>query len=193
MARMTAQERRDCVIRSAVTEFARTGYHGTSTGSIAKRAGVSQPYLFRLFPDKRSMFLATLRCMTDTRLTLEAAARGLDGESAFLAMAAAYRRLLTEQPETLQMQLQAFAAVPALAPEGDPGFGEAVRAGWMTLWDIVQAPALDDAERTTRLMAHGVFVAALAATGNSEGPCPTEVVQGPCRTNRPVSRRDDRI
>jgi len=41
--------------------FALGGLHGTSTEDIARRAGVSQPYLFRLFGTKKELFLETVR------------------------------------------------------------------------------------------------------------------------------------
>ena len=64
---MSAEERRESVVRAAVTEFARTGYHGTSTEAIARRVGVSQPYLFRLFPGKQALFRAAAeRCFDRT-------------------------------------------------------------------------------------------------------------------------------
>src|ERR1051326_1079269 len=59
--RMSADERREQVIRAAVAEFAIRGLEGTSTSDIAKRVGVSQPYLFRLFPTKRDLFIAAVR------------------------------------------------------------------------------------------------------------------------------------
>jgi len=58
MVRMSAEERRESVVRAAMSEFAHGGYHGTSTEAIARRVGVSQPYLFRLFPNKQAIFLA---------------------------------------------------------------------------------------------------------------------------------------
>lgn len=77
MPRMSAEERRESVIRAATAEFARGGYHGTSTEVIAKRVGVSQPYLFRLFPGKKAIFLAVAeRCLEDTVRTFEEAAGG---------------------------------------------------------------------------------------------------------------------
>ncbi|WP_407706589.1 hypothetical protein [Streptomyces scopuliridis] len=36
-----------------MAEFALTGHCGTSTQAIAKRVGVPQPYLFRLFGARR--------------------------------------------------------------------------------------------------------------------------------------------
>src|SRR6201987_3204271 len=56
--RLSAEERRADLLEAAVVEFAESGYHGTRTADIAARAGVSQPYVYALFPDKRALFLA---------------------------------------------------------------------------------------------------------------------------------------
>jgi AcrR family transcriptional regulator len=139
MARMSAEERRESVIRAATTEFARGGYHGTSTEAIARRVGVSQPYLFRLFPGKKAIFLAAAeRCVEDTIRTFAEAAEGLEGDEALHAMGGAYIKTISEQPERLMMQMQMYLAVAAAEEEGDHEFGEAVRAGWMRLWDTVR-------------------------------------------------------
>jgi AcrR family transcriptional regulator len=60
---MTAGERREMVLQAALTEFAGRGLDGTSTQAIARRAGISRPYLFRLFPAKKALFLSVVqRC-----------------------------------------------------------------------------------------------------------------------------------
>src|SRR4051794_41459597 len=59
--RLTADERRAEIVEAAVTAFARGGFDGASTDDIARIAGVSQPYLFRLFGTKRELFLAAGR------------------------------------------------------------------------------------------------------------------------------------
>ena len=56
--RMTAEDRRADVLRVAVHEFAKRGYQGTSTEDVARAAGISQPYLFKMFPTKKALFLA---------------------------------------------------------------------------------------------------------------------------------------
>ncbi|MEU9310061.1 helix-turn-helix domain-containing protein [Streptomyces sp. NPDC048256] len=170
MVRMSADERRESVIRAATSEFARGGYHGTSTEAIARRVGVSQPYLFRLFAGKKAIFLAASeRCMDDTVRTFAEAARGLEGEEALHAMANAYTRVIAEQPERLMMQMQTYVAVAAAEAEGDHGFGEAVRAGWMRLWDTVHVPLGADVNETTTFMAYGMLVNCLVAMGFAPG------------------------
>src|SRR5688572_29031049 len=107
---MTADERRAAVLEVAREEFARSGFHGTSTERIAQRAGVSQPYLFRLFGTKKHLFLACVRAGFDTVLeTFERASNGLAGEEALLAMGESYVELL-EDRTLLQAQMQAYAA-----------------------------------------------------------------------------------
>ncbi|MGY1500306.1 TetR/AcrR family transcriptional regulator [Streptomyces sp. QTS52] len=167
MVRMSAEERRESVIRAAIAEFARRGYYGTSTEAIAKRVGVSQPYLFRLFPGKKAMFAAaSQRCMGDVCRVLGEAAEGLEGEEALHAMADAYARLIGEHPELLQMQMQTYVAVAAAEAEGEHEFGEAVRAGWMKLWDTVEVPV---GEETTTFLAYGMLINTLAALGFPPG------------------------
>src|SRR5919106_5654617 len=95
--RKTAEERRESVLEAARAEFAVTGYHGTSTDAIAARAGISQPYLFRLYGTKKKLFLACIE--RGFQVTLEAmseASGGLRGEQALEAMGRAYMELLAD-------------------------------------------------------------------------------------------------
>ncbi|MET9463486.1 TetR/AcrR family transcriptional regulator [Streptomyces sp. NPDC006544] len=170
MARMSADERRESVIRAAMSEFARGGYYGTSTEAIAKRVGVSQPYLFRLFPNKQAIFLAAAaRCMEDIRVVFEEAVKGHEGVEAVEVMGAAYMQLIAEQPDKLQMQLQTYVTVAAAEAAGEPAFGEMVRAAWMELWDTVHVPLGADVKETTTFLAYGMLINTLSAMGFPAG------------------------
>ncbi|RPK75660.1 transcriptional regulator BetI [Streptomyces sp. ADI95-17] len=170
MARMSAEERRESVIRAAITEFARGGYSATSTEAIARRVGVSQPYLFRLFPSKQAMFLAAVeRCLTDTRKVFAEAAEGLGGEEAVRAMAAAYQRLIIEDPDKLQMQMQIYAAVASADASGEREVGDAVRAAWLEMWDETHLTLGADVKETTTFWAFGMLINTLASLGFPPG------------------------
>ncbi|MFD3541881.1 TetR/AcrR family transcriptional regulator [Streptomyces sp. NPDC058662] len=170
MARMSADERRESVVRAALHEFSLGGYYGTSTEAIAQRVGVSQPYLFRLFPSKRAIFLAAAgRCLEHTRKAFADASDGVHGEEAVRAIANAYTRLITEEPEMLRMQLQMYVTVAAAEAAGDQELGELVRAGWMELWDTVHLPLGADTDATTTFMAQGMLITNLAAMGFPPG------------------------
>jgi AcrR family transcriptional regulator len=63
--RRTAGERREEVIQAAIVEFATYGYFGGSTERIAQVAGISQPYVQRLFGTKKALFIASLERVSD--------------------------------------------------------------------------------------------------------------------------------
>jgi AcrR family transcriptional regulator len=167
---MSAEERRESVIRAAITEFARGGYAGTSTGAIARRVGVSQPYLFRLFPDKRAIFLAAAqRCTGEIRQKFERVAEGLDPKAAKEAMGRAYVDLVTNDRDRLVFQMQMNVAVYVAEEAGDHEFGERVRAYWEELWDSVHLLLGAEDAATWEFISHGMLINTLLAVGFPEG------------------------
>ena len=130
--RMPAEQRRELVLGEAMAAFAAHGYAGTSTEEVARRAGISQPYLFRLFPTKKALFLALVeRCFRRVRDEFAAAAGELTGEEAMAAMADAYEVLLDDRI-LLLMQMQAYAACE------DPEIRDATRTGFRKLWEQIE-------------------------------------------------------
>ena len=114
--RLSADERRADVIEAAVKAFASAGLHGTSTEDVARLAGVSQPYLFRLFGTKKDLFLAAVdRSFARIEAMFEdAAAHPLtdlpyEFNPVLAAIGHRYGSLLADQ-SLLRMQLHAFAA-----------------------------------------------------------------------------------
>ena len=84
---------------------------GASTEDIARRAGISQPYVFRLFGTKKDLLLAAaVGCFTETLDAMRGAAVGKQGEDALDAMGQAYMRLLNEDPRRLMLQMELYAA-----------------------------------------------------------------------------------
>ena len=162
---MTAEERRESVIRAAMIEFAERGYNGTSTQAIATRVGVSQPYLFRLFPNKRALFEAAVRrCMEDVRDTFLQAAEGLEGEEARAAMGDAYFDLIADRSRLL-MQMQMYVSTAAAEAMGEAEVGAAVRTMWTELWDTVVAATGMSPEEAVDFFAQGMLINAMVAMG----------------------------
>ncbi|MFJ6616975.1 TetR/AcrR family transcriptional regulator [Kitasatospora sp. NPDC091335] len=163
--RMSAEERRESVVRAALTEFARGGYHGTSTEAIARRVGVSQPYLFRLFPGKQAIFAAAAeRCVEETWRVFDEASAGLSGEEAAEAMSVAYMGLV-EDRDQLMMQMQIYVSVSAARAAGEEEVGEAARRLWADLFDRVRVRIGGDVKDATRFFAHGMLINTLVALG----------------------------
>ncbi|MFE0422776.1 TetR/AcrR family transcriptional regulator [Streptomyces sp. NPDC058953] len=165
MVRMSAEERRESVIRAAASEFATGGYNGTSTETIARRVGVSQPYLFRLFTNKRELFLAVARrCMADMgRVFADALEESPDGDPE-VVMAEAYRRLIDGDRELLLLQMQIYVAVSTAEASGDAEFGDAVRRGWLDIAELVSG-ALGGGTEAGRFLGYGMLINALVSLG----------------------------
>jgi AcrR family transcriptional regulator len=129
--RMKAEERREGVLRAAGAAFAEGGYRGTTTEEVARRAGISQPYIFRLFGSKKELFIAVVQaCFERTVETFEKASQGLDGTEALYAMGAAYGELI-QDPAVLLVEMHAFAA-SVYEPDVRRVAQRGMRAVWQT-------------------------------------------------------------
>jgi AcrR family transcriptional regulator len=154
---MSAEERRESVLEAAVTEFAARGLDGTSTEHVAHRAGISQPYLFRLFPTKKALFVALVeRCFLRVSETFTAAAADRTGREALEAMGEAYRQLL-EDRTLLLLQMHAYAACD------DPEIRDATRTGFRQLWLQVERLTGLPFEQVTEFFAMGMLLNVAAA------------------------------
>ena len=65
---MRAEDRRELILQAATTVFGDHGYDGTTTAQVARAAGVSQPYVVRVFGTKEKLFLAVLHRALDRLL-----------------------------------------------------------------------------------------------------------------------------
>ena len=163
---MSAEDRRESVLGAALTEFALHGLHGTSTEGIAQRAGISQPYVFRLFGTKKELFLATIeRCFRETRDTFAAAAAGVSGEDALKAMGEAYVELVADRSR-LMGQLQAYAA------SDDSDVREAVRRGYGELVELVERISSAPPSIVAMWFAKGMLLNVMNAMQLFEDPTP---------------------
>ena len=150
--------RRASILRAAIVEFARSGYAGTSTEAIASRAGISQPYIFRLFGTKKDLFIATYDAVTAAiEDAFVAAADGLSGEDAMMAMGLAYLELL-QDPDLLQVQLHGFAAAAA-----DPDIARACQETFRRLWHLVRETTGVEGEELREFFAQGMLCSVIAA------------------------------
>lgn len=155
-----AEDRRESVLRAGEQVFAARGIHGTRTADVAKAAGISQAYLFRLFPTKADLSHAVVRrCMEQAYATFsDAAARAKAEDADVLAtLGAAYLDLL-EDRDALLLQLHAYAAAPE-----DPRIRDAVRAGFRRLVELVQRESGAAPDAVRGFFAQGMLLNLLAA------------------------------
>jgi AcrR family transcriptional regulator len=155
--RKSAEQRRDEILDAAMIEFAQHGLEGASTEDIARRAGISQPYVFRLFGTKKELFKATAaRCLRETLEIFQRAAEGKRGEDALKAMGEAYRTLL-EDRSRLRAQMQSYAACD------DPEICAVVRAGYGDIVTYVERVSGADRATVSSWFAKGMLMNVMAS------------------------------
>jgi AcrR family transcriptional regulator len=158
----TAEERREAVLEAGMSVFAEKGFLGTPTTEVAKAAGISQAYLFRLFPTKTDLVLAVAErsnqriAETFAKAAAQAQATGAD---VMEAMGEAYGELLQDRT-MLMTQVHLFAAAAAM-----PELAEAARAHFARLYDMAARLTGLDAEGLHQFFATGMLLNVMAAIG----------------------------
>ncbi len=159
--RLTAQERTAQVVCAAIQAFAESGSAATKTDDIARRAGVSQPYVIRLFGSKQQLFIAaSTRSCTRMEEVFRAAHAdippGTESDEALSILGEAFKVLLDER-ELLLMLLHGFTA------SSDPAIGDAIRDRFGDIYHLIRELTGADANQARRFIASGMLLAVLAA------------------------------
>src|SRR5215218_4209610 len=164
--RKTAEERREEILVVALEEFGEHGLDGTSTDTIARKAGISQPYLFRLFGTKKELYLETVRrCLNETLALFQDAAAGRRGDEALEAIGQAYMGLLRDRTR-LRAQMQAYADCD------DDEVRDVVREGYGRLVEYVERVSGAEPERIRDFFAFGMLLNVFASMDLLEHPAP---------------------
>lgn len=174
--RVPAEERREQVLRAAAEVIARQGMHAASTAEIAKLSGISHAYLFRLFPTKEELLCAVARengrvmLATMTDAGERAKARG---EDPMMAMALAWKELLTDQT-LLQVNLHGVSA-----SSGIPAVGEQMRACWEDIVAAIERITEAGPDEVRGFIAQGMLLLVISGLGAHESDWATRLHHGP--------------
>ncbi|WAL69259.1 TetR/AcrR family transcriptional regulator [Amycolatopsis cynarae] len=155
-ARMSGQQRREQLLELAAEEFARAGLHGTSTETLARRAGITQTYVFRLFGSKKALFLQVVRQAFGRLVEGMDQAAEQDTENPLAAMGLFYDRALADRTGLL-VQLQAFAAC------GDPEVRTVVREQMARMWAVTAERSALPPVAVKTFLAYGMLLNTAAA------------------------------
>lgn len=160
-ARKTAPERRESILRAAAEVFGHRGYVGATTDQVARAAGISQPYVVRLFGSKEALFLAVLddakrELLAAFRDTVAAAPEGEGKEPLFVALGDRYVDLARARGVHLSL-LQGFVQ------GAEPVIGAAAREGYLEIWRFLREEAGLDVEQARDFLARGMLLSVLLA------------------------------
>ena len=152
--RMKAADRRELILEAATAVFGAKTYVGTTTDEVARAAGVSQPYVVRLFGTKEKLFIEVIeraysRLIADFRTALPGPVEGRDER-----MGTAYTELLAERG-----MLSVIAGSTALG--GEPVIGRVARRGFSEIWRFLREEAGFSEEQSREFMATGMLINAI--------------------------------
>jgi AcrR family transcriptional regulator len=156
----TAEDRREAVLQAAMPVVAARGIHGTPTAEIAKQAGISHAYLFRLFPTKSDLAIAVVERANQRiydAFADAAASAGPSGEEKLHAMGMAYKELLDDR-DLLLVQMHSHAAAA-----DDEAIRDAARKGFERLVSLIERETGADATMVGRFMATGMLMNVVGA------------------------------
>ena len=150
--KMTADQRRAQILAIAAEEFALGGLHGTSTETIARRAEITQAYVFRLFGSKKNLFIQVVTAAFDQLVDgMRDAAGDKTGIAALAEMGGTYDALLANRTALL-LQLQGFAAA------SEPEVRDAVRESFGRMWHTVSETTGLDPVTVKSFLAFGMLL-----------------------------------
>lgn len=151
--RMSSDERRDQIVLAALAVFGARGYEGTTTDEVARAAGVSQPYVVRLFGTKESLFLGALNEALEQLLAaFRAEIARTDAEPPLS------KRLGEAYLELLSVRGLHQTLSHAFLLGGHPVIGPAARAGFARVWDLFRHEAGFGAEEANMFLAQGMLI-----------------------------------
>lgn len=158
--RMAAGERRELVLAAAAGVFGERGYVGATTDAVAKAAGVSQPYVVRMFGTKAALFQAVLERSLDKLIAsfrqeiAEAQLPGRGGqgsEDLQMCIGRKYIEMLTDRGLLLSL-MQAFML------GADPEIGPTARAGFLRVYRLLRDEAGFTPEQATEFLSAGMMI-----------------------------------
>jgi len=149
--RMRVEDRKELVLTAATEVFGERGYVGTTTDAVAKAAGVSQPYVVRMFGTKEALFLAVLARALGRLLDTFQAAIDQGGDDLHHRIGAAYGELLTDRGLLLSL-MHAFVL------GSDPAIGAAARRGFLEVYALLRHGAGFSADEARDFLAQGMLL-----------------------------------
>jgi AcrR family transcriptional regulator len=156
---MKAEDRKVLILEAALEEYGRAGMHATSVEAIAERAGVSQPYIFRLFGTKAGLIEAAIvHRTTELRARFREAVEQREPDASPLeAMALAYLGFMNDDVNSLRCQLHTWAAA------SDPAIKDVAQRTYREIWAEIAELSGGSADEVRDFMAQGMLLTVLGA------------------------------
>lgn len=164
--RLSSDERRRQILVAALAVFGARGYEGATTDVVAKAAGVSQPYVVRLFGSKENLFLAALdealtrllvafRAALADEITEEELADGVTPQKAM------FKRVGQAYVDLIEVRGLHQTLAHAYLLGSNPAIGAAARRGFAQMWRFIRDEMGLDADEARAFLAEGMLISTM--------------------------------
>jgi AcrR family transcriptional regulator len=154
---MRSEDRRELILEAATIVFGERGYVGATTDAVARAAGVSQPYVVRMFGTKEALFLEVLHRSLDKLLTTFRTAiadptppRDAD-DTLMHRIGSSYAEMLVDRGLLLSLMHSFLLGA-------DPVIGAAAREGFLQVYRLLRDEAGFSAEQADQFLSHGMMM-----------------------------------
>ena len=170
--RMAAHERRELILQAATAVFGERGYAGATTAQVAQAAGISQPYVVRMFGTKENLFLEALgralaKLQERFRTVIAEANAGQAPDATTARASSVDTAEALEQLE--QMLAQAYAdlikdsgilllLMQSFVAGHEPVIGARAREGFLAIYTLLREEAGMAAAPARDFLAHGMLM-----------------------------------
>jgi AcrR family transcriptional regulator len=161
--RLSSDERRRQILVAALAVFGTRGYEGATTDEVARAAGVSQPYVVRLFGSKENLFLAAIgdaltRLLAAFRAALAEDDGGPDGERDGPTAA---KRIGQAYVDLIEVRGLHQTLAHAYLLGSNPVIGAAARRGFASVWRFFRDEMGLSADEARAFMAEGMLISTM--------------------------------
>ncbi len=160
----TADDRRVEIEAVAVEVFSARGFYATTTTEVATAAGISQSYLYKLYPDKTSLFVAALDHGSDRLATLLS--------QRLKANSDAQRALGSVVDEIADDWSLLRFLIHAICASTEPAIREAVQRCYAKQFQVIRDGSSLDDEAIRRYFADSLLLNAMRSVGATELKAP---------------------
>jgi len=160
-ARLSSEDRREQILEAASVVFGQHGYVGGTTDAVAKRAGISQAYVVRMFGSKEQLFVEVARRAGDrVAVGFREAIADFDGTVTLEDK----QEILGEVYSILVADRGILLVLMHLFTLGhDPVFGPISRECFLAIYRIVRDEAGMEPSAATAFMARGMLMNTILA------------------------------
>ncbi|MFP3464758.1 TetR/AcrR family transcriptional regulator [Leifsonia sp. SIMBA_070] len=169
--RIPSAERRVQILEAASRVFGERGYFGATTDQIAREAGISQPYVVRMFGGKENLFVGVLTrslerllvAFTETIEQWKAEGSPVQAEPpASVTVTGAHgeigRRLGLAYVSLIEDRGLLLSLMQAFSMGQDPTIGGKARDGFLTIYRLLREEAGFAPEEARSFLAEGMLL-----------------------------------